>query len=697
MADEKIQIEIDLAVSKAVDKRFAELGKKGKKAGKKTGEGFEKGFSKAASSSIAGLKTKLLGLGAVLGSAFAIKGAVQAAAGFEKIETQLQTLTGSAEAAGVVFAELKEFSASTPFRLEDIATASAKLISFGISAGTVKDQVKEIGEVAAGSGSDLGNLALIFGQVQAAGKLTGERLLQLQERAIPIGPAIAKSMGVAESSVRDLVSAGKVTADEFNKAFTSMTVDGGIFAGSLDKQSKTISGIFSTLGDNAKIFQAELGNTFKPAIISGANQLIKIFQELGAAIKANGPEITRTLTSIANTLLVTPAKFWTNFFSGDAVSNIAGITTEISKLEKELSFVEADYAKQKDNAFSKFIGADKESLQSMGNLMAQLTELRNRKKALQDVETPAGETQAVKDQLAAQALEKKIALEKAMKEKAAQDSLAALGMVGLQKQEIINAQLSKELQLIKTAEEAGGITESEASQRRLEAQGNAERQLTAIKTQEATKRAQARKNEIAAELASESTLSNILGNTSKRFSDVAKQFRITSKDVAKSLINGFGNAAGSAFASFGAALVKGENALEAFGKALLASFGSALIQLGTGFILQGVAQSIAGFGSGAPLIAAGSALAVFGGALSAIGGGGGGVSASTGGDTGGGVGNDGGFGDSTAQAEELEEPDTRVAITIQGDVFDSEESGLRIAQILESASLNQNVTVVGEA
>ena len=191
------------------------------------------------------------------------------------------------------------------------------------------------------------------------------------------------------------------------------------------------------------------------------------------------------------------------------------------------------------------------------------------------------------------------------------------------------------------------------------------------------------------------TFSNFFEQVNAGFQSVAKTSIVTGKTVANALVNGFGNAAGSAFAAFGRALVTGENALKAFGDALLQAFGNALIQQGTGFILQGIAQSIAGFGSGAPLIAAGAAMATFGGALTAVGGGGAsnpGVST--------GLGTVGvGTPSQDIRTDNLQderlEPETRVSINIQGDVLDSEETGLRIAKILEEASLNNNVRVIG--
>ncbi len=181
----------------------------------------------------------------------------------------------------------------------------------------------------------------------------------------------------------------------------------------------------------------------------------------------------------------------------------------------------------------------------------------------------------------------------------------------------------------------------------------------------------------------------------------AQKFAVDWAKVATSIKNnavqGIGKGVAGGFSAVGAALVKGENALEAFGKAFAAAIGQAAVQLGTRFILEGVAISfnpfLGGPAVGGPLIAAGAALATFGGALGAIAGGGG--AAATG--VGGGTAVSGGITDDIEEDEAIAEaPDsTQVNVVVQGDVLDSEESGLRIANILNEAFDKQGVVVKG--
>jgi tape measure domain-containing protein len=216
-----------------------------------------------------------------------ISSMVSEAIKIEQISTQFETLTGSAASAAEVIRDLQEFSASTPFQFGDVARAGKQLLGFQFGVEEIIPRLQALGDVAAGSGAQLSELTLIFGQVRAAGKLTGERLLQLQERAIPIGPALAKSMNVAESSIKDLVSKGGVSFAQFEKAFLSLSEKGGQFFQGMVRQSKTLGGVLSTMSDNFALVSNDIGQLFLPVLKEGAIAVINFIQEVRKSKKFN--------------------------------------------------------------------------------------------------------------------------------------------------------------------------------------------------------------------------------------------------------------------------------------------------------------------------------------------------------------------------------------------------------------------------
>ena len=298
----------------------------------------------------------------------AIIGTVDAAAQLEVFETQFETILGSTEAAQKQLEELQQFAATTPFQLPGIANSARQLLAFGFESEKVIPLLNRLGDVAAGSGSDLREITTIFGQVSAAGKLTGERLLQFQERAIPIGPAIAKTMGVAESAVRDLVSRGKVDFATFEKAFSSLSEEGGMFAGSINKQSKTLTGVISTLKDNVFLLQGAFGKAFAPIIAENAQKLTTILQDLAKQAPAFA-KLTKTVGEFVGFL--SSGSLGEQLADNEDVELIGELNSKIADTSKEIESV-----KEKIQGFEK--GSIWNFLRDPGDLKNELSELENR-------------------------------------------------------------------------------------------------------------------------------------------------------------------------------------------------------------------------------------------------------------------------------------------------------------------------------
>lgn len=227
--------------------------------------------------------------------------ALSSAAKFEKLQTQLNVLTGSADKGAESFKKLVEFSAGTPFQLDQLVEANNTLMGFGVSAEDAFKHLQSIGDIAAVSGGDLKNISVAFGQVAASGRLMGQDLLQLINNGVPIIDMLSQSMGVAKSEIKDMVSEGAVTFPVLVKAFEDSTSQGGKFAGGMQQLSGTLGGVFSTLKDNVNIAFAEIGKSIVEStdLVEVSKKLIARIQELTEKFKALSPETKKTLTIIA--------------------------------------------------------------------------------------------------------------------------------------------------------------------------------------------------------------------------------------------------------------------------------------------------------------------------------------------------------------------------------------------------------------
>lgn len=262
-----------------------------------------------------------------------------------------------------------------------------------------------------------------------------------------------------------------------------------------------------------------------------------------------------------------------------------------------------------------------------------------------------------------------------------QKRIEAIKAIGLSDRQLLLDKLATEQELLANAAELNLINEEEFNNRSLEIARRFEEAKAALKPEGTALEDQAIQ------------FDDFFNQVGAGLVEFGRTAQLTGKSVANSLTGGIANAAGSAFSSFGAALANGENALGAFAKSFISSIGQIAVQQGTAFILQGIAyQFVPGFqGIGAGLIGAGAALATFGGALSALSGGGQSAGSSS-------IGGAGAF-DPIAQPQQIEQeerqdPQTAVTVNIQGDVLDSEESSLRIAELLQKAVSDQGVRFV---
>jgi tape measure domain-containing protein len=244
---------------------------------------------------------KSLSIGLSIPLAAAGVKALSSAAKFEKLQTQLNVLTGSADKGAESFKKLVEFSAGTPFQLDQLVEANNTLMGFGVSAEDAFKHLQSIGDIAAVSGGDLKNISVAFGQVAASGRLMGQDLLQLINNGVPIIDMLSASMGVAKSEIKEMVSQGAVTFPVLVKAFEDSTRQGGKFAGGMQQLSGTLGGVFSTLKDNVNIAFAEIGKSIVEStdLVEVSKKLIARIQELTEKFKALNPATKKTLAILA--------------------------------------------------------------------------------------------------------------------------------------------------------------------------------------------------------------------------------------------------------------------------------------------------------------------------------------------------------------------------------------------------------------
>lgn len=222
------------------------------------------------------------------------------AAAAETAQTSFTTLLGSAEAAKQVLSDLRNFSASTPFQLNDLRDASKLLLNAQVPTDQLIGRMTMLGDIAAGTGKPIGDFARIYAKVKATGKVSLETLNQLAERGVPIYQSLAAAMGVSRSEMLNMISRGKVGFTDLHAALQSTTAAGGLFAGGMVAQSKTLAGLWSTLKDNVGFALQDISQQLMTAFdFKGLmTDAISFVQGLSSRIVSLAPIIQQTANTI---------------------------------------------------------------------------------------------------------------------------------------------------------------------------------------------------------------------------------------------------------------------------------------------------------------------------------------------------------------------------------------------------------------
>src|SRR5574344_125633 len=178
--------------------------------------------------------------------------ALQYNSDMENYTTNFKVMLGSDAAAAKKVEELKKFAASTPFTMGDLADATQTLLAFNISSDKSTDVLKKLGDISLGDSEKLNSLTRAYGQMSSANKVSLEKIQIMIEAGYNPLLNIQKRTGESMDDLYKRISAGKVPFSELEQAITDATIKGGQFCGGMEQASKTMSGLMSTLSDNAK-------------------------------------------------------------------------------------------------------------------------------------------------------------------------------------------------------------------------------------------------------------------------------------------------------------------------------------------------------------------------------------------------------------------------------------------------------------
>ena len=207
---------------------------------------------------------------------------------FQQLEISFTTMLGSEQKAGALMNQLVQTAAKTPFDMSSITNGAKQLLAYGTAANEVNDILVHLGDISAGLSVPLNDLVYLYGTTMSQGRMYTMDLRQFMGRGIPIAEELGKIMGKTTQEVQQAVTDGKVGADLVKKAIINMTEEGGKFGGLMEKQSTTLQGKWSNIGDSVDQMFNELGKKSQGIFGTGLDLISSLVDNWETVVKVIG-------------------------------------------------------------------------------------------------------------------------------------------------------------------------------------------------------------------------------------------------------------------------------------------------------------------------------------------------------------------------------------------------------------------------
>ena len=175
----------------------------------------------------------------------------------------LKTMLGSHKAVNEQMEKLGKLAQNSPFSKATFISAQQQLIAFGVEVEKViplLDAMQNAVAASGGGSQQLADLAFVVAQIKAAGKITGQDLIQLGQRGINAAEIIGKAFGKSSAEVKAMISKNQIDADQAIDALTKGMMEK--FGGATDAIKKQWSGAADRIKAANRDIGADLGKMF---------------------------------------------------------------------------------------------------------------------------------------------------------------------------------------------------------------------------------------------------------------------------------------------------------------------------------------------------------------------------------------------------------------------------------------------------
>jgi len=189
-----------------------------------------------------------------------------------------------------VYDAIQHDAAVTPFSTDSLLNVNRALISSGLNAEQARKDALNLANAIAAVGkgdAELSNMAANMQQIKTVGKASSMDIKQFGIAGINIYELLSKATG---KSVQEAMKMD-VSYETLSKALDKAAQKGGIYAGALEKQGKTLGAMIGTARDNFSKFLTDFGDSLRPLFAKGLKYMQAFVDKAPAMLSAIKPLI----------------------------------------------------------------------------------------------------------------------------------------------------------------------------------------------------------------------------------------------------------------------------------------------------------------------------------------------------------------------------------------------------------------------
>lgn len=215
--------------------------------------------------------------------------AVMGASKIESFTATFTTMLGNEDKAEKLIGQLNRMASITPFDPEPLIQSSKTLLAYQVELEDIESTLKMLGDASSGSAESLQSLSVAYGKIATKGKASMEELNIMIDRGIPILEYLGRTLDTTGDKIIEMTSKGEISFEDVNKAFQTMTSEGGVFYNGMATASETLAGKTSTLKGNIDLLMSGLAEGLLPIVkqsVDALNSIVVGFQAMDESTKA---------------------------------------------------------------------------------------------------------------------------------------------------------------------------------------------------------------------------------------------------------------------------------------------------------------------------------------------------------------------------------------------------------------------------